>query len=61
MCGRTLTECKKLLAEASEDDRLADELAERQPSYSEYLRRRAAWKRQLGNGSWIESTSENSP
>lgn len=50
MDGRTREECDQLRREAADDDRRAAELVEDNPSYSDYLARRAAWKRQLGNG-----------
>ena len=39
----------ELRREAADDDRAAEEAAERNPSFSEYLSRRAEWRRRLAN------------
>ncbi len=52
MDGRTKTECEQLQAEAAADERRAEENQDDNPEYADCLRRRAAWKRHLGSGTY---------
>ncbi len=61
MEGRTQAECDQLHREAADDDRAAEAVAEQSPEYSDYLRKRANWKRYLGNGHNIEGVPGGIP
>lgn len=49
MDGRTEAERAELRRLADDDDERAEELAEGQPGYAEYLERRAEFRRWLAN------------
>jgi hypothetical protein len=50
-----MNDAEQLRQEADDDDHKAEELAEENPSYADYLSRRADWRRKLAGDAELDT------